>query len=92
MEVTLNIPQEVVADLQNGTNLPLDRCLLELAIIKAYESDRITGKQVMDILGFPDRETLYQFFKANDVRSDYTLEDLQRDAANLEELLSKHGR
>jgi len=40
-------------------------------------------------LGFEDREDLYQFFKRYDVRSKYTIEDLERDRATLATILNK---
>jgi hypothetical protein len=89
MEVTLTIPDDVVADLQNGSNQPLSRRLLEFAVIKAHEADLITERQVMEILGFKSRVELYEFFKQHDVRSNYTLEDLERDSAALSALLNR---
>ncbi len=46
MEITLTIPDDVAADIQNGSSTPLSRQLLELAAIQAHESDLITeGEQ-----------------------------------------------
>jgi hypothetical protein len=92
MEITLIIPDDVAREIQNGAGTPLPRRLLELAAIKAYEADIITARQVQEMLGFGDREELYAFFKANDVRDDYTIEDLERDSAALDELLKRHNR
>lgn len=92
MEITLTIPDDVAVELQNGNGVLLSRRVLELAAIKAYEADIITGRQVQEMLGFADREELYAFFKANDVRDDYTIEDLERDSAALAELLRRHKR
>jgi hypothetical protein len=54
MEITLNvtIPDDVAADIQNGSSTPLARRLLELAAIKAYEADLISTRQVREMLGF----------------------------------------
>jgi hypothetical protein len=92
MEITLNIPDEVAAEIQNGGSTPLDRRVLELAAIQAHEAGLITEHEVMEMLGFADQEELYEFFKRYDVRSKYTTEDLEREGAALEALLSKHGR
>ncbi len=90
MEVTLTIPDDVAADLQNGHSVSIARRLLELAAIKAYEADLITERQVMEMLGFTSRtEELYPFFKAHDVRQSYTLEDLERDRAALATLFDR---
>jgi len=92
MEVTLTIPDNIVPDLQNGSALPVSRRILELTAIKAYEADLITGRQVQEMLGFDCREDLYAFFKAHDVRDNYTIEDLEKDRATLSELLRQHNR
>lgn len=83
MEITLraNIPDEVVTALRNGTGEQIGRVLLELATIKLYEDDRITSRDVQDMLGFEDREELFEFFKRHDVRSKITPELLEREGA-----------
>jgi len=83
MEVTFKttIPDDVAAEIQNGTTAPLARRLLELAAIKLYEADRITSRQVQEMLGFESREELFEFFKQNDVRNKVTREDLERERA-----------
>lgn len=83
MEITLNatIPDDIAVVLQNGTGAPVGRILLELAAIKLYEDDAITGRQVMEILGFESREELFEFFKRHDVRSKATPELLERERA-----------
>ncbi|MBS1789208.1 MAG: UPF0175 family protein [Acidobacteria bacterium] len=85
----LTIPENIAVAIQSGGNVSLSRRLLELATIKAYELNRITGKQVMEALNLPDRETLYQFFKDNDVKDGYTMEELERDTDALEALLQQ---
>jgi hypothetical protein len=48
-----------------------------------------TEREVMELLGFGDREELYDFFKQYDVRgASYTAED----SAALEELLRQDNR
>ncbi len=92
MEITLNtfIPDDVAADLQNGSKTPLPRRLLELATIRAYEAGLITEWGVIDMLGFADREELYDFFKANDVRdTGFTMEELEKGQAKLAAILDK---
>jgi hypothetical protein len=92
MEITLtaNIPDEVVAALKNGTCEQLGRVLLELAAIKLYEDDRITSRDVQEMLGFEDREELFEFFKRHDVRDpSFTFEELERGRATMAALLNK---
>ncbi len=88
-QAILTIPEDVAADIRNGSNVPLARRLLELAAIKAYEADLISSRQVREMLGFESREELFAFFKANDVRQHYTLEDLESDRATLDALLER---
>ena len=90
MEITLTIPDDVAAAIQNASSTPLGRQLLELAAIQAHESDLITEREVMEMLGFEDREELYVFFKRYDVRSKHTSEDFERNGAALEDLLRNH--
>ena len=84
MDINLNItiPDDVATDIQNGSNTPLARRLLELAAIKAYEADLISTRQVREMLGFESREELFAFFKANDVRDNsFTMEDIEQGEA-----------
>lgn len=92
MEIVLTIPDNVAAEIQNGSATPLARRLLELAAIQAHLADLITEAEVMDMLGFEDREELYEFFKRYDVRSKHTSEDFERSGAALDELLRRHNR
>ncbi len=92
MEVTLTIPDDVAAEIQNGASTPLARRLLELAAIKAHEADLITEREVIEMLGFEDREELYEFFKRYDVRGKHTSEDFERSYVELGELLSRQNR
>ena len=90
MEVTLMIPDDVAADIRNGSDTTLSRRLLELIAIRAYQADLITSRQVQEMLGFADREELFAFFKANDVRDhQFTMEELERGRATMAALLGK---
>lgn len=90
MEITLTIPDDVAAEIKNGSSTPLERSLLELAAIQAHESDLISEVGVMEMLGFEDREELYEFFKRHDVRSKHTSEDFESSNVALDELLICH--
>ncbi|MGH9852134.1 MAG: UPF0175 family protein [Blastocatellia bacterium] len=90
MEIQLTIPDEIAAELQNGSNTSLSRRLLELVAIKLYEADLVTSRQVQEMLGFESREELFAFFKAHDVRDHhFTMEELERGRATLAALLDK---
>lgn len=94
MEITLTttIPDEIAANLQNGSNTSIARRLLELATVKAHEADLITEREVREILGFEDREELWEFFKRYDVRSKHTSDDFQKGHATLSALLAQSGK
>jgi len=89
MEITLTIPDDVAAEIKNGSSTPLDRSLLELVAIQAHESDLINEVEVMEMLGFEDREDLYEFFKRPDVRSKHTSEDFESSNLALDGLLRR---
>ena len=94
MKITLTttISDDTAMHLQVGSMTPLPRRLLELAAIKAHEANLITEREVMEMLGFEDREELYEFFKRYDVRSKHTSEDFEKGRATLSALLAQHGR
>jgi hypothetical protein len=87
MDVVIQIPDEIAAAIRNGSNDPVSRRVLELTAIQAHEADLITEYEVMELLGFEDREELYAFFKQHDVRSKYSIDDLNTDLATLSRLL-----
>jgi len=72
--------------------LPTSRQLLELLAIQAHQAGLITEQEVMEMLGFEDREELWEFFKRHDVRSKYTTEDFLREGEALEAMLASHNR
>ena len=92
MEIALTIPDEVVPDLQNGGARPLSRRTLELLALDGYKSGELTEYQVKVMLGFDDRFEVDAFLKENGVYYDYTILDLERDGAALEELLRRNNR
>lgn len=89
---TLTLPDGIAAAIRNGFSVPLERRLLELSAIQAHLADLITEREVMEMLGFQDKEELYDFFKLHDVRSKYTNEDFEKEGAALEALLARNGK
>jgi len=92
MEIMLTIPDEVVPDLQNAGTRPLSRRALELLALDGYKSGKLTEYQVRLMLGFENRFEVDAFLKEHEVYYDYTIEDLARDSAALEELLRRNNR
>lgn len=91
-QATLTLPDEIAAAIRNDLSVSLERQLLELSAIQAHESDLLTEREVMEMLGFQDKEELYEFFKRHDVRSKYTAEDFEKEGAALEALLARNGK
>lgn len=91
-QATLTIPDGIAAAIRDNFSASLERRLLELSAIQAHESDLITEREVMEMLGFQDKEELYDFFKRYDVRSKYTNDDFEAEGAALETLLARNGK
>ncbi len=81
MQITLEIPDELAAIL-GGSGQDLSRAALEAIGLEAYRQRRISGYQLRTLLGIPSRFELDAFLKEHEVY-DYTVEDLEKDLANL---------
>ena len=55
-QVTVTIPETIAAAIRGDSAEPIERRALELFAIGAYETNTITGRQVMQMLGFESRE------------------------------------
>lgn len=86
IEVTVALPDDVAEQLQNA-DTDLSRTALEAIALEGYRSDRLTGAQVMRMLGLQTRMELDAFLKQHEVYLDYTLEDLDRDRETLTRIL-----
>jgi Uncharacterised protein family (UPF0175) len=86
--LNIPIPSNIAEVLQHSSTKPIDRQILELAAIQAYESELITGRQVMKMLGFESREELYTLFKDYGLQDqNFTMEELERGRETLSALL-----
>jgi hypothetical protein len=81
MQITLEIPDEIGAILA-GSGQDLSRAALEAIGLEAYRQGRLSGYQLRMLLGIPSRYELDGFLKEHQVY-DYTVEDLEKDLANL---------
>lgn len=86
IEVTIALPDDVAEQLHNA-DTDLSRTALESIALEGYRSDRLTGAQVMRMLGLQTRMELDAFLKQHEVYLDYTLEDLDRDRETLARML-----
>ena len=87
MELTLQIPDELVAHLGGeAVHRQLERRALEAFALEEYKSDRISKLQLRKMLGL-ERVELDGFLKAHDVTHDlFTLEQIHQQVAALTRL------
>lgn len=81
----VHIPDEIVPQLQAAGG-DLSRQALEALALEAYRNDRITKKQLREMLGFETRYELDGFLKDRGSGDEYTWEDLERDRETLNRL------
>ena len=90
MQVTVEIPDEFFAHLvPEGRNAA--RLLLEESVAGAYRDRRLTMEQVRQVLGFGTRMQVEAFLQQHEIY-DYTVEDLDKDMATLDRLLTNKAR
>ena len=76
--VTVELPEEIVQQLSsNGKDVT--RSVLESIAVEGYRSERLTGVQVMRMLGLQTQLELDAFLKAHQVYLDYTIEEVEKD-------------
>lgn len=78
MQITIDIPDDLASQ-YIPTGRDASRAVLEDALVQAYREDRISGHQLMEVLGIPTRYELDGFLKARQVWIEYTPEDLEAE-------------
>ncbi len=86
--ITVELP-ESIAEKFGSDKKDLSRAALEAIALEGYRSDRLTGFQVMEMLGLETRLELDAFLKAHRIDLEYSFEDLEREHADLDFLLKK---
>lgn len=86
--ITIELPESVAAKLGVGKK-DLSRAALEAIALEGYRSDRLTGFQVMEMLGLETRLELDAFLKAHRIDLEYSFEDLERERRDLDFLIKK---
>lgn len=86
--ITVELPESIAEKLGIGKK-DLSRTALEAIALEGYRSDRLTGFQVREMLGFETRLELDAFLKAHRIDLEYSFEDLERENAALDLLLKK---
>jgi hypothetical protein len=78
MRITLDVPEDIAADLAaKGENLP--RAALEALAIEEYRAQRLSTAQLRRLLGYQIRMQAHAFLKKHGVYLHYTLADVEHD-------------
>jgi predicted HTH domain antitoxin len=78
MQVTLNIPDELAAQIVSG-GADLSRAALESLAIEGYRTERLSESEIRRLLGFETRMEVHAFLKEHGAYLHYSLADLERD-------------
>jgi hypothetical protein len=89
MRIQFEVPDEIAQALSAAD---LSRAALEALAIEGYRTRRLGGGQVQRLLGFSTPMQVHAFLKEHDVYLNYSLEELEKDAATLEALLGASGK
>ena len=90
MQITIDIPDEIAGQLNESPDR-VRRYLLELLVVEAYRTERITHFQVGKILDLPSRWAVDAFLKQHDAYLHYDEEDRMRDRETLRQLNNKNA-
>jgi hypothetical protein len=85
MNLTVEIPDDVAKRLM-ALGGDLSRRALEALALEEYKLGHLTKPELRRLLGFGTRYELDGFFKAHDVFEPYTLDDLERERRDLQQL------
>ena len=85
MNLTVEIPDDIAAQLNAAADGDLSRRALEAFALDESKSGHLTEDGLRRMLGLT-RYELDGFLKAHDIWLDYTIEDLRREVATLERL------
>jgi hypothetical protein len=78
MEVTLNIPDELAAQIISEGKDP-SRTALEALALEGYRTEQMSEAEIRQLLGFETRMEVHEFLKKHDAFLHYSLEDAAKD-------------
>jgi predicted HTH domain antitoxin len=91
MDVNFEIPQDVAAQLRSaGTDL--NRLAKESLLVESFRRGLVTHAQLAQALGLDRFETDELLQRHRIYEQSLTMEDLESDRRNLEQVLKAHGR
>jgi hypothetical protein len=85
MNLTVRIPDQLATRLTEAGG-DLERKALEALALEEYRADRLTKKELRQVLGFETLNEFDGFLKAHGVFEDYTLDDLARERKAFDQL------
>jgi predicted HTH domain antitoxin len=78
MEVTLDIPDELAAQIISEGKDP-SRTALEALALEGYSTEQISEAEIRRLLGFEPRMEVHAFLKEHGAFLHYSLEDAEKD-------------
>jgi Uncharacterised protein family (UPF0175) len=90
MQVMVEIPDEFLQQLVPAGR-DAARSLLEESVAGAYRDGRLTMEQIRQLLGFGTRMQVDAFLQQHEVY-DYGVEDLDKDMATLDRVITANGQ
>lgn len=89
MQLTLNIPDHIVAALRQAFGNDLNRAVLENFVVEGYRSGKLSRLQVQTILGFENRWDAENWLGDRGANLNYSLQDLRADRGTLDRILGQ---
>ena len=78
MQITLNVPDDIVRQLET-CRVDISRAALEGLALECYRTGRLSESQVRRLLDFGTRYEVHGFLKEHGVPLQYSEQDLERD-------------
>ncbi|MFN3653322.1 MAG: UPF0175 family protein [Armatimonadota bacterium] len=83
MQITIELPDDIAAELTGRDAARLPRTLLEMVAIEGYRSGQLTHAQVGRLLGIDYRFDIDAFLQRHGIDNGYTAQDLEQDQRTL---------
>ena len=87
MQLTLDIPDDIAAQLRTSHGPDLGRAALERFALESYRARSLSRYQLQRLLGFDNRWDTEEWLGKMGEHETYTLQDLEDDRRTLEELI-----